>query len=63
MSGWWCEYDKPILDHLHQPERALELREGLRNLYSVLKTQDVRLRFVLLTGERNLVGFEWRRVP
>jgi hypothetical protein len=44
------EYDKPILDHLHQPERALELREGLRNLYSVLKTQDARLRFVLLTG-------------
>ncbi|MCP5196208.1 MAG: ATP-binding protein [Gammaproteobacteria bacterium] len=44
------EYDKPILDHLHQPERALELREGLRNLYSVLKTQDAHLRFVLLTG-------------
>jgi len=44
------EYDKPILDHLHLPERALELREGLRNLYSVLKTQDARLRFVLLTG-------------
>ncbi|MFO1422939.1 MAG: AAA family ATPase [Candidatus Competibacteraceae bacterium] len=44
------EYDKPILDHLLQPERALELREGLRNLYSVLKSQDARLRFVLLTG-------------
>ncbi|MFZ1640324.1 MAG: AAA family ATPase [Candidatus Contendobacter sp.] len=44
------EYDKPILDHLHQPERALELREGLRNLYSVFKSQDARLRFVLLTG-------------
>lgn len=44
------EYDKPILDHLHQPERALELREGLRNLYPVLKSQDARLRFVLLTG-------------
>ena len=44
------EYDKPILDHLHQPERALELREGLRNRYSVLKSQDARLRFVLLTG-------------
>jgi hypothetical protein len=44
------EYDKPMLDHLLQPERALELREGLRNLYSVLKSQDARLRFVLLTG-------------
>ena len=44
------EYDKPILDHLHQPARALELREGLRNLYSVFKSQDARLRFVLLTG-------------
>ncbi len=44
------EYDKPILDHLDRPEVALELREGLRNLYSVLKSQDAHLRFVLLTG-------------
>ncbi|MDG4551264.1 MAG: AAA family ATPase [Candidatus Contendobacter sp.] len=44
------EYDKPILDHLDRSEVALALRESLRNLYSVLKSQDAHLRFVLLTG-------------
>lgn len=44
------EYDKPILDHITEPEKALAMREGLRNLYSVLKAQDAHLRFVLLTG-------------
>ncbi|MBK1650002.1 hypothetical protein CKO36_15715 [Rhabdochromatium marinum] len=31
------EYDKPILDNLTRPELARELRDGLRNLYSVIK--------------------------
>ncbi|HAA45281.1 MAG TPA: hypothetical protein DCE28_07305 [Halomonas sp.] len=44
------EYDKPILDNLLNPERARELREGLKNLYSVLKEADPHLHFVLLTG-------------
>ena len=44
------EYDKPILDNILAPERARELREGLKNLYSVLKDADPFLRFVLLTG-------------
>ncbi|NBC47845.1 MAG: AAA family ATPase [Gammaproteobacteria bacterium] len=44
------EYDKPILDNIEHPERAAELREGLKNLYSVLKAQDAHLRFVFLTG-------------
>ncbi|MBB3332669.1 hypothetical protein BDK63_003569 [Halomonas campaniensis] len=44
------EYDKPILDNLLTPERARELREGLKNLYSVLKDADPHLAFVLLTG-------------
>ena len=44
------EYDKPILDNLSDPERAIEAREGLKNLYSVLKDADPFLRFVLLTG-------------
>ncbi|MCG5496092.1 AAA family ATPase, partial [Ectothiorhodospira variabilis] len=34
------EYDKPILDNILEPERARELREGLKNLYSVLKDAD-----------------------
>src|SRR5690554_3818188 len=44
------EYDKPILDNLLEAERARELREGLKNLYSVLKDADPHLAFVLLTG-------------
>jgi len=44
------EYDKPILDNLLAPERARALREGLKNLYSVLKDADPHLAFVLLTG-------------
>ncbi len=44
------EYDKPILDNIEDPEVATALREGLRNLYSVLKDADPHLRFVLLTG-------------
>ncbi len=44
------EYDKPILDNITEPERARELCEGLKNLYSVLKEADPHLRFVLLTG-------------
>lgn len=44
------EYDKPILDNLTEPEVARAMREGLRNLYSVLKGRDADLRFVFLTG-------------
>ena len=44
------EYDKPILDNITETEKATELREGLRNFYSVLKAQGAHLRFVMLTG-------------
>ncbi|MDK2874014.1 MAG: hypothetical protein PWQ64_1778, partial [Desulfomicrobiaceae bacterium] len=44
------EYDKPILDNLTDPDTARAMREGLRNLYSVLKGRDADLRFVFLTG-------------
>lgn len=44
------EYDKPILDNILEPNKARELREGLQNLYSVLKDADPHLRMVLLTG-------------
>ena len=44
------EYDKPILDNLGDPEVAKAMREGLRNLYSVIKGQDAHLRFAFLTG-------------
>ena len=44
------EYDKPILDYLHDIKQAQANREVLKNFYSVLKPLDPHLRFVLLTG-------------
>ena len=44
------EYDKPILDHLTDRDTATAMRDGLRNLYAVLKDADQHLRFVFLTG-------------
>ena len=44
------EYDKPILDNITSHDQARELRDGLRNFYSVLKAQSAHLRFVMLTG-------------
>lgn len=44
------EYDKPILDNISNPEVAAQMREGLKDLYSVLKGADPHLRFVFVTG-------------
>ncbi|MCL4758070.1 MAG: AAA family ATPase [Rhodocyclaceae bacterium] len=44
------EYDKPILDNLTKPDIAREMRDGLRDFYSVIKGQDAHIRFVMLTG-------------
>jgi hypothetical protein len=44
------EYDKPILDNLSDPATAWAMRDGLRNLYSVIKDNDAHIRFVFLTG-------------
>jgi len=44
------EYDKPILDNITDPDRARAMRDGLRNLYSVIKGQDAHIRFAFLTG-------------
>ena len=44
------EYDKPILDNLRAPETARAMRDGLRNLYSVIKDSDAHIRFAFLTG-------------
>ncbi|MBK1718960.1 ATP-binding protein [Thiocystis violacea] len=44
------EYDKPILDNLTRLEVAREVRDGLRNLYSVIKDADAHIRFAFLTG-------------
>lgn len=44
------EYDKPILDNITDSAAALEMREALKNLYSVLKGADADLKFVFITG-------------
>ena len=44
------EYDKPILDNIHRTELAVEVREELKNIYSVLKDSDPYLQLVFITG-------------
>lgn len=44
------EYDKPILDNITDPDTARQMRDGLRNLYSVIKDADAHIRFAVLTG-------------
>lgn len=44
------EYDKPILDNLTRLDTARIVRDGLRNLYSVIKDSDAHIRFAFLTG-------------
>lgn len=44
------EYDKPILDNILDPATAVEIREGLKNLYSVIKDSDAWVQFAFLTG-------------
>jgi hypothetical protein len=44
------EYDKPIIDHLSQPEIAEGNRDILRDFYRILKAADEHLEFLLLTG-------------
>lgn len=44
------KYDKPILDNTTNSAVALEMREGLKNLYSVLEGLDEHLKFVFLAG-------------
>ncbi len=44
------EYDKPILDNIEDVDRAIEMREILKDFYSVLKDADPYLKFVFITG-------------
>ncbi len=44
------EYDKPILDGLHDPDRARANREYLRGVYGIIKDSAAHVRFVLVTG-------------
>jgi hypothetical protein len=44
------EYDKPILDNITNKDVAREMRDGLRNFYSVIKSADAHIKFAFLTG-------------
>lgn len=44
------EYDAPLLNVVHNPERLWAFREIMREFYSPLKKLEPQLRFVLLTG-------------
>ena len=44
------EYDKPILDRIEDREKAIEIREVLKDFYSVIKDSDAFIRFAFLTG-------------
>jgi len=44
------EYDKPILDRIEDEAVALEIREGLKDFYSVIKDADPHIKFAFLTG-------------
>ena len=44
------EYDAPVLNVLHDPERLQVIREGMRDFFAPLKYCDPYLRFTFLTG-------------
>jgi hypothetical protein len=44
------EYDKPILDNIHNTQVAREIRDTLKTFYGVLKEQDANLQFIFMTG-------------
>ncbi|WDN89022.1 hypothetical protein BuS5_01990 [Desulfosarcina sp. BuS5] len=44
------EYDKPILDNIDHPDIAIEMREGLKNFYTIIKDSDEYIKFAFLTG-------------
>lgn len=43
------EYDKPILDNIENPDLAREVRDELKNYYSVIKDSAPYIRFVFIT--------------
>ncbi len=44
------EYDKPILDLLHDNEKTEAMKSALRGFYSVIKSCDEYIKFAMLTG-------------
>ena len=50
------EYDRPILDALHDPARARANRDCLQGFYGIIKDSAEHVRFVLVTGVSMLSG-------
>ena len=44
------EYDKPLIDNLHNPEVADGNRKVLQSFFGVLKNRDKDIQFTLITG-------------
>ena len=44
------EYDKPILDNITDKKLSKEIRDRLKNIYSVIKDSDQYVKFAFLTG-------------
>ncbi len=44
------EYDKPILDNMHNIEEAKAIRDTLKSFYGAIKSLDAHHRFVFITG-------------
>ncbi len=44
------EYDKPILDNITNKELSTDIRDRLKNIYSVIKDSDQYVKFAFLTG-------------
>jgi len=44
------EYDKPILDHIVDKEKARAIRDWMKGFYSIIKQNDSYLKLVFITG-------------
>lgn len=44
------EYDKPLIENLDESEKSERIRNVIRDFYSVIKSQDVNIRFAFITG-------------
>lgn len=44
------EYDKPLIDNLHNLAEATAIRNTLKGFYGILKSMESRLRMVFITG-------------
>src|SRR4030095_5640797 len=44
------EYDKPILDHINDLEKADQMKRAIASMYDVIKSMDEHIRAIFVTG-------------